>query len=223
MKRSILLLLCVVLCAAPLGANGAAVDRISSVVAGFQLTTPEENIFRVQGSDKEFVLLDVDSNGDCFILANDFYGTRQFDSVNATAKFDVESPSNIAYFLNHDFLTSGNTTDGKTYQLPEEIVEYIDFNREWKTEAGRGTSDVPNDYTVKAGVVLLSQTEWAQYASKFGDYDPTTTIFGYWLRTSRGKGVNQTNAILCARVTDTNGTTNNAPSDKYELIRLLFI
>ena len=218
MKKIIAIL--IILISIPTIVFSAAVDRTSAPVSGFNMTIPVDYTFKLAGDEKEFVLLDTDANGDCFILANDYYGTYQFDP-DLTAKFDVEDENNIGYFLNNSFLTVGNVYDGKIMKLPEQIQQYLDKNREWKTEAGRPTSVIPTDYTFKAGVSLLSQTEWIKYNLKFTD-NLGASAWGSWLRTARGKGVQQDAYMLCAQTAGSFGTTNAAGAEKYELIRPCF-
>ena len=218
MKKIIAFL--IILACIPTIAFSAAQDRISAPVPGFHMTVPVDYTFKISGDEKEWVLLDVAANGDCFILANDYYGTYQFDP-DLTAKFDPEDENNIAYFLNNAFLTVGNTADGKIMKIPDAMQQYIDKNREWPTEAGRGTSVIPKDYSVKAGVAILSQTEWIKYTPKFTDNLGSST-WGSWLRTARGKGVQQDAYMLCAQTAGAYGTTNAASADKYELVRPCF-
>ena len=197
------------------------VDRIATPISGFNLKTPPDNKFKIAGDSKEFILLDQDSNGNCLIMAKDFYGIRQYDPDD-TIKFDPQDKNNLAFFLNNDFLTSGNTTEGITYQLPKKIVDYIDKEKTWTTEPGPSSSNAAEAYEVKAGVVVLSQTEWQKYITKFGDGDTDTTVWGYWLRTARGKGSSDPSRMLCALTGDARGTTGATAASKYELIRPVF-
>lgn len=87
--------------------------------------TPKENIFCTQSApDKRFVLLDSDNDG-YLVLADEIYLLREFDP-DGTQKFDTEDENNIAYYLNNEFLNED--------YIPSEIIKYIDFDREWKTE-----------------------------------------------------------------------------------------
>jgi len=159
----------------------------------YALTTPPENIFRIEGSDYEFILLD-DEDG-FFVLCKDVFGTRAYDP-DGTQKFDPDDPNNIAYWLNNDFLKNGS--NGKI--LPDEIKKYIDNDREWFTEGGFSSGNCPKDYTVKCGVTLLSQLEWQKYDEVFGVLDDIPP-YGWWLRTGRGIG-GGTNMVLVGKTGD---------------------
>lgn len=159
----------------------SGVNRLSSADYTALMKTPPEYTFKVDGNDKEFILLD-DEDG-FFVLTKDVYGKKAFDPNN-TQKFDVEDENNIAYWLNHDFLKDGASS---TLKLPDEIIEYIDHEREWDTEAGTSDGNCPEGYTVKCGVSLMSQAEWAKYINRFGVRDDITTS-GWWLRTPRAIG-----------------------------------
>ena len=170
------------------------VDRVyEGGVESYNLNTPEDNIFRIEGSDKEFILLD--SEDGFYVLAKDQYGKRAFDP-DATQKFDPQDENNIAYWLNHDFLENGNGVGNK---LPDEIIRYIDTEREWFTEGGFPSGNCPEDYTVTCGVTLMSQTEWIKYIDKFGVSDDIG-VYGWWLRTPRGKN-GGTNMVICSMTT----------------------
>ncbi len=158
-----------------------SVNRLSAAPAGTVENSPAERVFRVDGEENEFVMLD--SNADeteFFIITKDIYGVRQYDPNN-TQKFDINDPNNIASWLNGDFLMSGN----EGMALPKEITEYIDYEHEWETEAGFSGGNCPDDYSFKAGLALMSQTEYVKYAGKFGIRDNSTST-GWWLRTGRG-------------------------------------
>ena len=155
------------------------VDRAYESGNIYELTTPEKNIFRIAGSDKEFILLD-DEDG-FFVLAKDVYGTHAYDP-DGTQKFDPEDSNNLAFWLNNGFLKDGNGG----LKLPDEIIKYVDNDREWFTEGGYPGGNCPDDYTVKCGVVVLSQQEWLKYDEVFGVLDDIPP-YGWWLRTGRGK------------------------------------
>lgn len=168
-----------------LGFNGAvlgAVDRISVPPPGWQLNTPPENVFKLQGSDKEFILLDTtpDDNSKFFVLAKEDYGLHAYDP-DSTQKFDVTDGNNIAYWLNNDFIANGN---GAGKQLPQGILAHINHQHVWPTEGGHSAGNCPDDYSVTTGIAVLSQTEWLQYAGKFGTKDKISS--NWWLRTGRG-------------------------------------
>lgn len=166
-----------------------------------QETTPKHYIFKTDSdSGSEFILLDSDEEG-YFVLAKDFYGTHAYDT-SGKQKFDPDNPQNIAYWLNNEFLENGN--GGK--ELPQDIIDNIDFNHRWRTEAGPNRdfnqgvlSDIPNDYAVNTGVVLLSQTELMEYSDKIGILDGQAWggASGWSLRTVRGLNGQETSTNLC--------------------------
>lgn len=183
MKKLIAGLLAAVLLTTAVSAEKlGAVQRIfQGQYPDYNLNTPSEYTFKLDGNDKEFILLD-DENG-FFVMTKDTYGTKAFDP-NGTQKFDPEDENNIAYWLNHDFLTNGASS---TLKLPDEIIKYIAPDSEWDTEAGFESGNCPEGYTVKCGVSLLSQTEWVKYYKRFGVRDAINGN-GWWLRTPRAIG-----------------------------------
>ena len=199
------------------GANGGLglVGRINSRITGFTATTPDTNVFSLANdpSGASFILLD-HSGRDAskfFILTKDHYGTfssdagsqNSFDPDN-TQKFDSEDPNNVAYWINNVFAVNGNPNGAVTYQLPDEIKANINFDHYWRTEAGRAgvlgapnvdsgypnppsVTSCPDDYKIKAGVALLSQTELIAHAPKIGFVDSMSAPRQGWLlRTARG-------------------------------------
>ena len=156
------------------------------------MLTPEENVFTVDG--RKFVLLDEmnDSSSHYYIMTDETYGTKQFDE-NSYAKFDPDMDGNIGKFLNGDFLTVG----GADRVLPESVQQHIDFDHIWNTEAGMTGGDCPADYSFKAGISLLSQSEAIKYRSKYG-WQPggSDVITPWWGRTQRGAGGSADNILV---------------------------
>ncbi len=163
--------------------------------------SPKENVFRIIGTDMEFILLDTSENQESkfLLMAKSYFPKR---SYGKNQRFDPEDPGNIAYFLNNEFLEEG-IKDGftkKLYKLPQEVVESIDKNHVWETEAGKATGNCPESYTFKAGISLLSQTEFLKYQSKIGMIDEfsnlkdSPTFVGWWTRTG-----SETSEMICIR------------------------
>lgn len=152
-----------------------------------------ENMFTIGGEN--LILLDEFSNPDeaFYVMTGNFKGRRAFSQTAATAKFDVNSSNSIAHFLNNDFLTTGNQEGTTNFSISSTILSYIP-QRVWWTEAGASTSDCPSDYSQSYKIGLLSRSEYSKYWGKFG-WDPNgdTKTAGWWLRTSRGNGVNTAN------------------------------
>ena len=128
-------------------------------LSGALRNTPKENVFCTQSApDKRFVLLDSDNDG-YLVLADEIYLLREFDP-DGTQKFDTEDENNIAYYLNNEFLNED--------YIPSEIIKYIDFDREWKTEGGSANGNCPREYSQRCGVSLLGYAEFLKYYNKFG-------------------------------------------------------
>lgn len=163
--------------------------------------SPRENVFRVMGTDMEFILLDTSENQESkfLIMAKSYFPKRAYGK---NQRFDPEDPGNIAYFLNNEFLEEGikDSFTRKLYKLPHEIVNSIDKNHVWETEAGKATGNCPESYTFKAGVSLISQTEYLKYQSKIGMIDEfsnlkdSPTFVGWWTRTG-----SDTSEMVCIR------------------------
>lgn len=175
MKKLIAMVLAMGILFLELSAMAAMVDRTMTPYPAFEEKTPAKNIFKIDGSNEEFILLDNTKDG-YFVLTKGVYGSKPFDPDN-THKFDVEDTNNVAYYLNHAFKEEG--------YLPEEILANINEQKEWLTEAGTANGPCPTDFTQVFGIGLLSQTEWEKYAGSFGGKDDITGN-GWWLRSPRG-------------------------------------
>ena len=175
----------------------APFENISSGV----LDSPRENVFRVMGTDTEFILLDSSENHESkfFIMAKSYFPKRAYGK---NQRFDPEDPGNIAYFLNNEFLTEGckDSFTNRVYKLPDEVIAHIDKNHIWETEAGRAAGNCPERYSVKAGVALLSQEEYLKYQAKIGMTDEFDNLVdapkytGWWTRTGAA-----TAEMICIR------------------------
>ena len=158
--------------------------------------TPPENVFRVEGDNREFILLDVTDNPDSkfFILAKEYYSDREFD-LSDKSLFDPTNGRNIAGWLNGSFLKYGNTVaSGETMKFPTGIIDHINRNHIWITDGEPADSEALGTYAVS----LLSQEEILKYKDKFGVDDGLSTsllftnAYGWWVRSqddpnSRGK------------------------------------
>ncbi len=146
--------------------------------------TSSETLFTVGG--QKFILLDtknVDSSK-FFVMSEEVFpanrnGTNEPGEFGAVGemKFDVDSETNIGYFLNSETFRA---------KLPKDIVNNINNDYIWITEAAHATWDIPQ-YTTQAGIAVMSQTEWYNYAPKYG-LKPAScnNNDGWWLRTSNG-------------------------------------
>lgn len=161
--------------------------------------TPEENIFRIEGSSKDLILLGEDENG-YYILSKGVYGARAFDP-DGTQRFDPSDSNNIAYWLNNDLIDPEGELG-----FPKEVIPYL-VECDYETEAGFITGICPNDYAVKAKVALLSQTEFIKYQGRFGVHDGID-LWGWWLRTPFGKNGLPSQAMWVSTYEPSFGRTN---------------
>jgi hypothetical protein len=150
----------------------------------FAENTPPEYIFRLRDSNREFILLDEarDADSKYFVLAKDTYGIHLFHAARTTSRFNPDDSNNVGGWLNGDFKANGNGGAA----LPSKIIEHIDERHVWLTEAAMPASDAPVDYEFRAGIALLSQTEYLKYHAIIGVKDnlgPTA----WMLRTMRGR------------------------------------
>lgn len=192
-------------------------------------TTPPENIFKIDGSDKEFILLDTRNNDQAkfFVMAKDFYGEQPFDTAANTSegqgsiakfnKFNSEQDTNIAYWLNNVFPNEGNT-------LPEEIQNYIDWDYIWKTEPNKVGMSA---YTTKAGIALLSAWELDKYHAKFGYQDSISKDNTAWYVRTAFAGSSWTSSMVLGAKLNVNGTVyngrlTNANGERAAYIRPVF-
>lgn len=149
-------------------------------------SSDKNRIFTVGG--KRFVLLDKDGNGNYFVAADEAYGLKGFNLVQQSQentdmlketqswKYNSDVSTNIAYWLNNDFLTKGNTTSGVNYKLPDEIISAL-IEKEWDVEFA-GTDGIEKSYKTKAKLALMSATEWEYYSNKLG-YTPYNAPYAY--------------------------------------------
>ena len=149
MKKLIAVVLAMGILFSELSAMAAMVDRTMTPYPAFAEKTPAKNIFKIVGSDEEFILLDNTKDG-YFVLTKGVYGSKPFDPDN-THKFDVEDTNNVAYYLNHEFKEEG--------YLPKGILDNINEQKEWLTEAGTADGPCPTDFKQVFGIGLLSQSE----------------------------------------------------------------
>lgn len=168
----------------------AAVGRQSTPLPGAVATSPAEYVFEYEG--KKFVLLDEmqkDGKKYFFVLCDDVYGTHLYDASpdrdrnTCLAYWEPEDEYNMAYWLNNDFLQSGNGTGNS---LPQGIKTYLDYNHEWTTEDMRGLSGYDTANKTTHPLALLSVTEWMKYITKIGQ-----NVAGTWfMRTARTADTN---------------------------------
>ena len=172
-------LLCMIGTSVPVGAVKPSTNR------NWLKNSPKENIFSIDGTSQEFVLLETtDSDTSTFfVFAKDFYGNMPFDTGGSPV-FDPTNTKNVGFWLNNGLLSSGFVGENrKTFKLPEGIIEHIDTNHEWKIEAGENTPA----HSVVCGVCLPSQEEVLKHKDKIGVEDglddaDVYTAHGWMLR-----------------------------------------
>ncbi len=180
---------------------------ISAALEGTKTSTPEENSFTYDG--KSYILLDTEEkDGETvfFIMSEECIGVREIDADNQ-AKFDISDENNIAYWLNNDFLASEN--------LPQGIIDNIDYNHEWHTEPSN-LEGFEEEYTTVCGVSLLSLYEYENYISEFGTTVPDEKVVAWWLRTARGAGTTSSKYQLAVPFSKP-GTVTRAEADTASL------
>ncbi len=131
----------------------------------------EKYIFKIDGSNQRFLLVDESDSytSKFFVVAIDYYGSKVWHA-SGSDRFDPQDPESMAYYLNNDFIKFGYTSKiaGRTYKLPEQIIDHVDFEHEWDCEWGKLGGDAPNDYKIKCGIAIPSQEELKKYADKIG-------------------------------------------------------
>jgi hypothetical protein len=188
-------------------------------------TSDERYTFFVEG--QRFVMLDTDEDGNYFIGADESYGKKSFNTwargsdddymaaYTGNWTYNPERTDNIAYWLNHGFLESGN--GGK--KLPKSIISSL-VEKDWTVEGGNQIkddviwkSDVINrlvenpspqypengleSYNVRQQISLMSLTEYVAYSDIFSprpyniSIDSSSWQDGWILRTPKNLGIKQ--------------------------------
>ena len=149
---------------------------------GYAEYTPNKYMFTVGG--KNFVLLDAFDNSQStyYVTTKESYGDLQTlasraegaNNDNPTGKQINYDSSKTTEFLNGDFLINGNKynalgKDNTTYKkLPDDIINYINRDHIWWRYVNDYRKNNGVQSTYKAGVSLLSWTDFKTYAGKFG-------------------------------------------------------
>jgi len=220
-----------------------------TTLAKYSNTPSDENyIFEIEG--KKFILLDTDEDGNFFVLADDLYGGKAFDTSYSKSQFVIESATenadgsmtytagdvadfdeskvifsttdetNIGFWLNNGFLTSGN--GGK--KLPASVIEHL-IEKDWAVEGMNGAvlgwqakqryddlkgettgadfakKQVIEPYTVRGKISLMSLTEFQQYKDIIGLVHSNAIWKGMALRTPMSQlgGENTTSAVTSGK------------------------
>lgn len=196
MRKLLILLVCAIICFQSMQVMAA---QPLGTLECLESSNPDY-IFSLKGSGKRFLLLDIldDPEGKFFLMGIDYYGQGAFDEFSKQ-RLDVEQVGNAAYKLNNLLIGDGiaNNFTKKAYNIPDEVVDYIDFNHVWQTKgSGNSKGNAKNDYTTVCGVNLLSQDEFVKYQSRIGTYDnlfekkDSPNGSGWWLRDGDSSGIN---------------------------------
>lgn len=170
-----------------------AAERVYILPSTTNARAPKGNVFQLSGYSDKYILLDSTEEG-YFVLSQKFCALKPYSKDGNAVAFDPEDENSIAYWLNNDYLNGADSE----HKLPQVMIDNL-VEREYTTEGGGDYVDFKSDYKVKCKIVLLSQTEWSEYNSKFGYADDSSS--GFWfLRTVRGL----TGAPLVAAVNSPN-------------------
>lgn len=195
---------------------GAITTYRTANSAGWEKTTPKQNLFRLESSNMDFILLDTLDDG-YLVMTNSTVGRKIYDPDD-TGKFDIEDENNIAYWLNNTYLTDAE--DGIT-PLPDTVIKHL-TEHEWITEAGHPDTGFGEEYVVKAKVALMSATEWVKYywnGRMFGSEG-----CGYWyLRTITSEAKLSAPYESGIMVGTEMGTTNFGKANSGAQIRPVFV
>lgn len=174
-------------------------------IAGIKKNADSADTFKVDG--KTFTLLDSFDNDKStfFVTVNDSYGSYTVSSVWS----DPDTIGNYAYWMNNTFKKNGNGDN----KLPEDIINYIDFDHIWLTEGAPNSPaadtfwDLKNDnYALKAGIAPLSVSEIERYKNVLGSNDGTG--YFYTRTTANFKNGTATTTYIANAKTGTSGDTN---------------
>lgn len=139
-------------------------------------TTDAADMFTV--GSRKFIMLDANDSGEFFVMTYDAYGKSVFDPQN-TQKYDIEDPTNIAYYVNNTVL---NGTDSN-YPLLSDMIKNHLVEKIWKVEPGTAAGNTPYESSFESKLALISATEYMKYADKIGVVDE---MAGAWATRTAG-------------------------------------
>ena len=216
MKRLTVLLICICMLIPQTAFAGMMPQNTVMGVRGYNIKTPEKNIFKINGDDREYVLIDWNNSDQStfFVMTKEIFPKREFDK-DSTQKFDVDDENNIGYYLNNEFRQSGKLSQG--------ILDSVDNEHIWETEAGYKTGNCPEGYSIQCGICLMSQTEWLHYYPQFGLRDDLEEKYtGWWLRTAYGLGGTKNAMLIVKSLPAEIGRTNTWNSNNPMYVRPVF-
>lgn len=177
-------------------ANGTTlIDKSSGAIVeenGTVFTVAKENPaqYVFKSGNYTYSLLDKDADGNYFILCDDRYGNLVLNSASVNNIFDPDpattnasyaGDTNVATWLNSDFLNgtslTGTMTANKSMTAkdpaldPKYIVShdwYIEGNSQPADEETHLTDVTTNDFTVNCKIALPSWSEYIKYSDKIG-------------------------------------------------------
>lgn len=139
--------------------------------------TPPEYRFRLEGTQREYSLLDVfeGENDSRYFVLSDFL-TANLEQHNIDPQnINPDDKDSIGYWLNNTYVKDGYSLGGRKWQkLEEDIYDYIDKNHKWSVEAGISESSTGaakqnnRGYSYTAGIGILTETESVKYLGRYG-------------------------------------------------------
>jgi len=136
------------------------------------------------GPQLSFTILDIQNNKESkyYVLANDYYKLHK-NTASENTVYNPEVEGSFAYAVNNEF--SGKKD--AEFDLPDEIVDYIDENHVWITEKDKA-GKIANPYTVKAGITVPAIWELREYIDRIKvdirKPGEVTAKNAMWLRTA---------------------------------------
>lgn len=159
-----------------------------------RIKTPAQYTFNVDG--QIFALLDVaENNGNSkyLVMSVNTVGSMKYNTsgqrVEDMAAFLNNKNTVVSYYNGEqattataDYTANGYLENSNFNQLPEGIINHIDYDHVWKIE--RKMYDDTAERAVTAGIMIPSVHEILEYSGKIGLYDDR---IGWWTRTPNGK------------------------------------
>ncbi len=136
------------------------------------------------GKELSFTLVETYDSDDAkyWIIANDRYGTK---ATGTSVKYDPTAEGSIAKYVNGAFVQSG----AWDWNLPEAMIDTIDYDHVWATEKAHAGEVVTEAYTFTAGVVIPAVWEMEKYGDRMMiDFLPAYNGANYVFRTALSDG-----------------------------------
>lgn len=170
-------------------------------------TTPPEYKFRLKGSNREYVLLDVFSGEteSKYYVLSDFL-TANLEQHNIDPQnINPADKDSIGYWLNTTYVNQGYSLASVAWpKLEQDLYRYIDKNHTWYVEAGitNQNNGQKRGYAYTAGIGLLTETEALKYLGRYG-WNITTENgdwYNPWLLATGNADTNQYIVVMNFKV-----------------------